>query len=503
MPIDTNRFDSGALAQLAGRTEPRMNLPLAPITGGDAMTAQVAQGNAYTKQGVDQQNANSNTLQANNQMPIAQMQAGLEQQKIAVMQQQLKAQQQQTDLQNRQALSAEEINKKQGVYSAVVLGMNQIQADKTLKPEEKAQKLEETKNQILDAAEVHGVISKDQHEQLQKLPAQQVYQIATHEFTMNHFATQGNDKSSEAATMSILGTPTGTGNKATQTQSDINALADLNNQIQQTQSSGQPVDPNLVQQRDQLKNIIEAKGKSPIQQGEKEVAVDNLKQLNKASEAARVDQTNVAVMKNIVNDPNLASGSLANMQVASSKFLAAAASAIGLPYDPKTAPSEAFNDIAVRAQIDFVKMIGQRINQTEWNAAGKAVPQITNTPQGRQLLIGMVDYNNEMKIQQASFMNDYFHQNGSIVGADHAWDNYVTSLGTPYNPKTKQFDGGDKLRSVDYAPFVSDPQYKKAGAVHLQQQAQQSSLYTPENIAHTAQLHNISENEVKAKLGIK
>ncbi len=74
MAIPVNGFQDGALAALAGRGTPNLNLPLHSITGGDFFTKMVEQQNSEKQMAAQQQVADANTLRANNEMPIAQMQ---------------------------------------------------------------------------------------------------------------------------------------------------------------------------------------------------------------------------------------------------------------------------------------------------------------------------------------------------------------------------------------------------------------------------------------------
>lgn len=464
MAINVNQFQPGALQAAAGNVTPNYSLPLHSITGAsDFANAMAARQDAGVQQDQNQQQIDlANRKQVSDQ--------AMDQQKMALMQQEMnikKQEAQQKSVQNalevRKAQDDTTLKQKLGASASVIYGSSSIMNDPAKSPAQKDSDLKEFQKSNLDTAYAKGIISKDEYQQGLNLPPAQFLQKAQQEFLLNQAALN-----SKNLDIKKLSAPAGdSGAKMTADQSNVAKVASLNSQIDEQTKSGQTPDPALIAQRDQLQNIVINKGKSPTDQGEKEIAVNSIKVADKEAGAARTDQVNVEVMRNLLKNPDLASGSLANASVSGKKFLAAASGIMGIPYDPKTAPSEAFNDVAVRAQIDFVKMIGQRINQTEWNAAGNAVPKITNTPQGRELLVGMVDYNNEMKIKYNSFINKFYNEHKNLVGAQEAWDNFVASVGSPYNPQTKQFDGGDKIRNSDFRPFATDVKYQQPNAVHL------------------------------------
>lgn len=264
MPIDVNRFDSGPLAALAGRTEPRMALPLHPLLGGDLLSAQVGQQNTQQKLAADQQKADAETLKANNEMPIAQLQASTEQARTNIMQQQVNEQAKLRQMQAlkmeidaRQKMSDDEMTKKQTGYSTVILGLNSVKNDTSLNDADKAAKLETVKKQTLDAAYAHGRITKDEYQQGLAMTPDQVYQHAVQEFTLNHTADQMKKKGGVGEELKNLGdTNIATSNK-TQTPTE----KAFTGAVAQTQAKA----VQGSQQQTQALNIVSSDAKDALQ----------------------------------------------------------------------------------------------------------------------------------------------------------------------------------------------------------------------------------------------
>lgn len=485
--ININPVNVSGLAQLAGRDMPALHLPLSPIT---TASSAVAQQNALTNQGINQQNANSEQQRVSNEIPLAQLREtgentrqanmsasaqGIAAKHDAIATQRTKAIQNATDLKERMSKSSDEMAQHQAAAITVTMGLNSINQRADLNTQDKVIAKQKFLSDTNDAAYANGSYSKDpvinKQIYLQHIPLTQnpdkAAAYAQQEYNNNLRAIDAKQKGGIAGQVSQI---QGSGSPIagdTATQKDAAALGSINTQIANLKANNQPVPADLTAQQ----QTLQAKYKTPTQEGDKEIGVQAVKNANTAGAAAQQDQVNVGIMKTLSADPDVASGSLASGSTAVSKFMAAAAAAAGVPYDPHTAASEAFKDVSVRAQIDMLQGLKGRPNQSEWNKVGEAVPQITNTPQGRKLLVSMLDYNNEQKVQYASFATQYFHEHGNMSGANNAWNNFQASLGNPYDAKTKSFTGAEQLRTADFSSFITDPSMQKPGAVHIKETA--------------------------------
>ena len=482
MALNINPIDTGALRALAGNTVPRYDLPLHAITGGDFFTNMANQNNKNRELNTQQENSDTEKAkipilqqQANNQTTIANSDAAripIEQQNantsaslkdLQGQELKLKGQALQADIQQRQA-DKDMADKQQGLAAGIV-GMAQIQNDTTLSPSDKMAKMEQAKKTLLDTAYTQGHITKDEYTQELAMPAQAVQQHMQAEFTANHIAQQEKDKpgSSSFDPMNPLASQ-GAKGKPTSAQTNANQLAILQTAVD---TAASPEDRTTAQT-----NLDNFKAAGHIQSTNDKINTQTtpafLKNVDKEADAAQQDQINNVVLQNTIKDPNFVSGLAANSETMVKRGLAAASAAVGIPYDPKTSPNEVMNDVSTRAQLDFFKLLGQRGNSLEWQAAGKAVAHPTNTMQGLQGLAAITDFNNEAKIQFSQFAHMYQeNNNGSISGMQNAWSNYLGSLGNPTDPKTGLFIGGQKLRSADYTQYATDPKYKQKNVVPM------------------------------------
>lgn len=491
MPIQLNRFEPGALQATAANSVPRYDLATHAILGGELLSSMTDQHNIAAKQAVEQQNANTDQsykagviANAQAQLPIDQQKANADtmnaQANIGLKDVQagsLKLQQQILQSHIDSGKAVDQRNQEQGDLAAGIVGMTSVQNDKTLDPKTKAQKLQETQKTILDHAYATGKIAKDEYTAGLAMPPSQFLGTMQTKFIGNKVAADQTGKNAaNFDPMNPLASGQTTQQKPTADQQNAGQLAQLQANVDSATT------PEARQSAATALNNFKAAGKinTVSDKVNAQTTPAMLKMMDKEADAATTDQVNNTILQNMIKDPDFKSGLLANNQTMVSRGLAAAASAVGVPYDPKTSPNEVMNDISTRSQIDFVKMIGQRINETEWKAAGNAVAHATNSAAGLQLIASVSDFNNEAKIQKAQFNHMYQeNHNGSLTGSENAWGNYIGSLGSPRDPKTGLFIAGQKLREADYSSFATDPQYEKKGVVKPQASA---GSFTPQPI---------------------
>lgn len=204
-------------------------------------------------------------------------------------------------------------------------------------------------------------------------------------------------------------------------------------------------------------------GDSLVDKGEQQTTIASLKAIDKTADTAQASSTTIDMMSAI--DKEAGTGSFANTSVTGKKFLSAASGALGIPYDPNTGVEEGFKHLSTLGRFDVLQNLRGRPNLVEFQQSLDSVPQITNSPEGRKLMISMAQFKNN----SASAYRDFSHEwaknhNYSLVGRDDAWNNFQAAIGSGYNPKSKTFDSS-KLKDGTMEKFVNDPQLQKAGAI--------------------------------------
>lgn len=230
--------------------------------------------------------------------------------------------------------------------------------------------------------------------------------------------------------------------------------------------------PQDKQDLQELNNKIQRSGNqlSTSEQVNKETTIASLKDIDKQADGASQDLQNYNMMKQITDKTDYGKG--ANIEMTGKQLLQSASKSLGFDYNPGTATDEGFKHLSTVLRLNYLSTLKGRPNMQEWNQVMDAVPQITNTKQGRDLMISMGQYIDTMKIQYRDFSHQWSDtHNGSVVGRDNAWNNYLSSLGSGYDPQ-KQVFNVENLNNGDPSKFLNDPAMAKPGAVKVADTAQ-------------------------------
>lgn len=289
-------------------------------------------------------------------------------------------------------------------------------------------------------------------------------QIAPEGFTQNNAAVLTTVGSLAAARIAAknAGKVTPTDFDKTQNQRDT-----LQDKITKQTQNGGKANPQDIQDLSELNDKIKAGGRGnvqdPAQKVEQATTTESLKALDKSADTAIQDKQTYSMMKTISDQTDF--GSAANVETTGRKLLQAISSSVGVDYDPKTASNEGFKHLSTVLRLNYISQLKGRPNMQEWNQVMDAVPQLTNTKDGRDLMISMGTYLDDMKVRYRDFSHDWqIAHGGSLVGRDNAWGNFVASNGSGYDKKTNTFDSSG-ISNSDYSQFVSDPAMAKPNAI--------------------------------------
>ncbi len=271
----------------------------------------------------------------------------------------------------------------------------------------------------------------------------------------------------------------------TSTQKDLRRIG----QLKQMQQNGQLTESQQIE----LKGLEDvqssrARGSQQMTPGQKvssEVSTDSLKKGQEEANASRNIIQNLNSLEALDKGDKIQSGSLANFKIGAAKGASAVGSLFGVNINPNTGDSEAFDSIAKNLQLDYQTKLKGATSDRDLATVGKAVPQLTNTKEGRQLMYNWGKALATSKIQFENFRNEWAEQhNGSLSGADDAWNSFLES-GERVDSKTGKFNL-DSYSRKQWKPFL-DENYqapKKSEATQPNNQTsqfQEGKIYTDAN----------------------
>lgn len=236
---------------------------------------------------------------------------------------------------------------------------------------------------------------------------------------------------------------------------------------------------------------------SPGQQVTAAVTTDELKKSSEEAATARNINNKLSALETLDKSDEVKEGSLAGLAVSGKKGVSALGQMFGVDVDPKTSSSEAFNAIAKDLQLDYQAKLKGSSSDRDMALVGEAVPQLTNTKAGRELMYNWGKANNTAIVQRNDFMKEWAAgHDGSLVGSNESWDTFINS-DARLDPKTKKFDT-EKYNRKYWKPYL-DEGY--AGQQSMKSpRAADTPAYSQEDLEHTAKKHNMTVEQVKAKL---
>lgn len=164
-------------------------------------------------------------------------------------------------------------------------------------------------------------------------------------------------------------------------------------------------------------------GKTPSQTAAENAAVDQYKETASVAQAAADVKGQLGTMKAQL-DQGLNTNALAPQKAIISAYLNAAVSPEFAKQITGIDPAQAdvFNKDATRLGFALSRTLGAREAAQTIQAAIKANPNMMNTLQGNQTVIGLLDKTADRQIDAQQFADAYYQKNGHYIGAEAAFN---------------------------------------------------------------------------------
>jgi hypothetical protein len=190
---------------------------------------------------------------------------------------------------------------------------------------------------------------------------------------------------------------------------------------------------------------------SPSQQINVQTTVDRLKETGKTATLATQNLSTLGQMEKL--NSAAFSGRGADVELKAKQFL----EFVGLPPKKGTSATEAFNAVAKNSQLVAQTLLKGSSSDRDMTIVAETNPQVFNTEQGRVLMISAAKYKAMMDQQYHAFLNAFQNKNnGSLDGADEAWNNFVQSR-NDFDSKTLKFNS-EGIKKKSWEAFL-DPEY--------------------------------------------
>ena len=197
-------------------------------------------------------------------------------------------------------------------------------------------------------------------------------------------------------------------------------------------------------------NQAKGRGAQQLTPGEKvatAVSTDRLKKLGESTSTARKMYTAAQTMEKLA--PETSSGTLAKPNLALNKL----AESLGVKVKTNTSANEAYNMISTQLRINYQTEMKGATSDRDMETIQQAIPDLGNTAQGKKLMAQLIKYKSNGEIQFNQFLESWVDKNnGSSVGADEAWNNFLQTRNDI--SKTKNGYSFNEYQSKDWKPYL-------------------------------------------------
>ncbi len=234
----------------------------------------------------------------------------------------------------------------------------------------------------------------------------------------------------------------------------------------------------------ELNQAITSNGQPPAnQQVNIATTTDRLKETGKTASMAASTLSSVDQMEKLSDAAFSGVGSESKLKV--NQFL----EFIGQKPAKGTDATEVFNQVVRNAQLNAQTLLKGSASDRDMEIIEQTGPQLKNTKAGRDLMLSSAGYKAKMDQQYNAFLNAFQNKNnGSLDGADEAWNNYRQSR-NDFDKKTLKFDRS-KVDRKSWEPFL-DPSYQAP------KQETSSKLITIKN-NKTGETKQVTEEEARS-----